>query len=107
MNTRKNAIAQLRLWVIEGAKAGGWKQRCRLLAYGFLRGLPYEVMERTANEDKHCSTGRTTFYTGLALDIAKYICRAYDIEFSVSGPEWKEVRDWLFVRINRISKEAA
>jgi len=103
---KRKDIAQMRTWVIVGAKEGGYHQRCRLSAYGFLRGLPYEAIERKTNEDKHCEIGRDTFYLGFSANIAEYICAATETEFSFACPEHKEVRNWLYVRLNQL-KEAA
>ena len=105
--SRKEARAQLRQWVIAGAKDGGWNQRRRLLAYGFLRGLPYEAIERKTNEDNHCEIGRDTFYAGLAAAIAHYICAATETEFSHGCAEHKEARVWLNVRLCKLAAEAA
>jgi len=105
--SRKEVRAQIRAWIIAGAKEGGWNQRRRLLAYGFLRGLPYEAIERQTNEDKHCEIGRETFYLGLAAGIAHYICAATETKFSFGCAEHKEAREWIYARINKLAQEAA
>jgi len=105
--SRKEARAQLRAWIIQGAVCGGYDQRCRLLAYGFLRGLPYEAIEQKTNEDKHCDIGRETFYSGLAMNIASLICEATETEFSYNGQGRNEAYEWLFVRLSKLAREAA
>lgn len=65
----KELITRARRAVIEGAPHGGDKQRYRLLAYGFLRGVPYAAMEASTHADGHCATGRESWYHGLIINV--------------------------------------
>jgi len=97
--SRKEGIAALRRMVIEGAEAGGESQRQNLLAYAFLRGLPYAALERKTNEDRFPREHRNSFIVNsLSWSIAYKLSQA--LEFSARNlslsPEIEEVRVWLF-----------
>ena len=72
---KKEILEKIRSSVIENAPRGDFGQRLRLLAYAFLRGVPYVAVEGKINED-HPSfgDGRNTFLDHLAYSVARSIC---------------------------------
>lgn len=96
-------IARMRKLVIAGAKDGGWEQRCRLAAYGFLKEKPYETIEQKTNEDKLDKIGRASFYTNFTYDIAQYVCQASEIKYT---DEWATVKNWLDIRVSKLLEAA-
>jgi len=72
--TRKDLIKAYRKKVENGKCAGRWE----LLAYAFLRDVPYINLERITNEDKFPDDGALTFIQTLAMWVAgDIICTAY------------------------------
>lgn len=97
--SRKEGRAALRRLVIEGAASGGENQRGNLLAYAFLRGLPYAALERKTNEDRFPREHRNSFLEhNLSWQVAYKLSQV--LEFSSlhlsTSPEIEEVREWVF-----------
>jgi hypothetical protein len=80
MENRKDLIKKFRAEVCGGKHPN----RTTLLAYAFLRGVPYVAVERVINED-HPSfgEGRNSFLRFLAAYVVTRIC---DIQFSGKTP---------------------
>ena len=74
MENRKNLIKKFRAEVCGGKHTG----RTTLLAYAFLREVPYVAVERVINEDGPLfnESGRNSFLSGLAYLITMAICQA-------------------------------
>lgn len=106
--SRKEGISVLRQMVIEGAPSGGEGQRCRLLAYAFLRGRPYATLERKTNEDRFPRADRNLFLKHtLSWQVAYKLSHA--LEFSTQNlsvsPEIEEVRAWIFKKYESEKEE--
>lgn len=80
MENRKELIKKFR----EKVAGGKYADRHTLLAYAFLRGVPYVALERIINED-HPSfgIGREGFLSWLARSVAWKIC---DVQFPGKSP---------------------
>jgi len=106
--TEKEAYKYLRGQVCGNAWKGGDKQRYLLLAYAFVRGIPYIALERTINEDKFLEEGRKTFYSRLAYCVAKHVMLAYGLEPKsiYSSEEYQAVHNWLTEKFAK-AQEAA
>lgn len=106
--TEKEAYKYLRGQVCGNAWRGGESQRYLLLAYAFVRGVPYVALERTVNEDKFPKEGRDTFYSGLAYSVTSKVLEAYGLEVRnvFRSTEYMAVRAWLTEKFNK-AQEAA
>jgi len=94
---RKEAIKAIRSKTIEGASAGGYDQRIRLLAYAFLKGYAYEQIERKTNADQHCPVGQLTAYSWLVSSVANCVSK---ISAENDPKTWQlEVRSWINERV--------
>lgn len=70
--TNKNLKAIFRAQVAGGQQAS----RNVYLAYAFVRGVPYKVLERVINEDKECfSSGRNGYLKWRAYCVSVEICK--------------------------------
>jgi hypothetical protein len=107
--TKKEAKLFLRNKVIENASKGGYKQRCLLLAYAFVKGVPYSVLERTINEDKYIPCGRDTFLYGVIWTVSANVCEAYGIaeDNLYSSEEYIAVCQWVYEKYTTKSEVAA
>jgi|SRR5690606_10874946 len=72
MENRKELITKFRSQVWQNKYAS----RTTLLAYAFLRDVPYIALERTINEDSFGEIGRNSFLVALAFGVADRICEA-------------------------------
>lgn len=114
MENRKEIIKKFRSMVDRGQHAS----RVTLLAYAYLRGIPYVALERTINEDK--SEGKFTFIKSLAGSVSWQIC---EIEFGktyleAEKPEkekllaqqkvvFQEIFNWMNEKYKEIAEVAA
>lgn len=105
--TEKEAYKYLRAKVC--SNVGGLQQRYLLLAYAFVRGIPYVALERVINEDKFPASGRDTFYRGLIFAVAKNVRTAYGLDNNCTyeSPEHKEVYAWVMEKFAKAEEVAA
>lgn len=108
--SEKEVYKKLRKEIINKAATGGYSQRIRLLAYGFLRGRVYGALESKTNGDNHCLVGQETYYSQLATSVS------IELHKQFSGPDAKlgsrknlydAVKSWIEESRNKESQEAA
>ncbi len=91
----KSVIKKIRAEIVEGQKAGGYPQRKRLLALGFVRGRQYVELERTTEAQNFCATGKRTYYENLSYYVGSYV---FDIvgDASISPTVFRSaVFEWM------------
>ena len=117
MENRKELIQKFR----SRASGGRGLSRTFLLAYAFLRGVPYVVLEKTINEDKFprepnwdkLKCGMFGFLHYLAYGAAYHICDAAgDVNCaSITSEERNTLRDeiyqWMLVKYQESEEKEA
>ena len=108
--TEKEAYKYLKGQVCSNAVIGGESQRYLLLAYAFVRGIPYITLEKTVNEDGFPECGRNTFYSGLAFSVTKNVMLAYGLDSKAdnvyNSNEHTAVHAWLTEKFAKVQEAA-
>lgn len=98
---RKEEIYKLRKEVIKGTN--GPYQRTHLLAYAYLRGMPYAKVENNTEGDTYCETGKNTYYRNLAYLVSRHLEKTLGFDHD---DEKFLVREWINKHTFRLKEVA-